>query len=65
MSKRTYELEDEVIEWIDEFANENSETKSDVVNRAVKVYAAKVQAGDWSDPRFSDTIDKRFSRSDM
>jgi len=59
---RTYKLEERVIEWIDEFADENDSKKSEVVNRAVKVYAAKIASGEINDPRFSDRIDKKFRK---
>ncbi len=65
MTKRTYEFEDSVVDWIDEFAEENDAKKSEVANRAIKFYAAKVQTGDWSDPKFKDKIDKQFDSQDM
>jgi predicted transcriptional regulator len=65
MTKRTYELEDKVVKWIDSFADENGSDKSEVANRAIKVYAAKVQSEEWSDPKFADKIDRRFDRSDV
>ena len=54
----TLRLDDETDEWLDDFSDENNSTRSDVVNRAVKVYAAKLARGDWQDPRFKDGIDK-------
>lgn len=57
-SNKTLRLDDDVDSWLDEFADENSSTRSDVVNRAVKVYAAKLQSGEWKDPKFKDKIDK-------
>lgn len=65
MTKRTYEFEDKVVDWIDSFADENDTEKSEVANRAIKVYAAKVQGDDWRDPKFKDRIDKRFEKTDV
>jgi len=59
---RTYRLEGRVIKWIDEFAEEQDESKSGVVNRAIKVYAAKLSQGEINDPKWKDQIDKRFER---
>jgi len=59
-SNKTLRLEDEVDEWLDQFSDENNSNRSDVVNRAVKVYAAKLANGEWKDPRFKDSIDQRM-----
>lgn len=55
---KTLRLDESVDEWIEDFANENSVDRSDVVNRAIKVYAAKQAKGEWNDPKFSDSIDE-------
>lgn len=58
-SNKTLRLDDEVDEWLDKFSRENNSNRSDVVNRAVKVYAAKMAKGEWVDPRFKDGIDEK------
>lgn len=62
MAKRTYELQSDTIEWIDKFSSEANVDKSEVVDRAVRVYAAKMATGEWEDPRFKDVVDKKFRR---
>lgn len=57
-SNKTLRLEDDVDEWLDKFSDENGSNRSDVVNRAVKVYAAKLAKGEWKDPKFKDSIDQ-------
>jgi len=59
-SNKTLRLDDEVDKWLDQFSDENNSNRSDVVNRAVKVYAAKLAKGEWKDPRFKDSIDQRM-----
>lgn len=59
---RTYELKPSTVDWIDKFAKENDANKKDVVERAIRVYAAKMQKGDWRDPKFKSSIDKQFER---
>lgn len=51
-----------MVDWIDEMADEQDMDKSEIVNRAVKVYAAKLASGDWKDPKISDPIDKKFEK---
>jgi hypothetical protein len=58
--KRTYSFNPKVVDWIDSFAAENNVDKSFVANRGVKVYAAKISKNEWKDPRFQDTIDRKF-----
>lgn len=57
-STKSLRLDDEVDEWLDKFSDENESNRSDVVNRAVKVYAAKLAKGEWVDPKFRDQIDQ-------
>lgn len=57
-SNKTLRLDDEVDDWLDKFSDENSAHRSDVVNRAIKVYAAKLAKGEWKDPKFKDGIDE-------
>lgn len=57
-SNKTLRIDDEVDSWVDKFAEENNVARSDVVNRAVKVYAAKLAKGEWKDPKFKDQVDK-------
>lgn len=59
---RTYSLRESTIEWIDEFSDENNVDKSDVVGRAVRVYAIKVKRGEWKDPKFEDAVDSKFGK---
>lgn len=57
-SNKTLRLDDEVDQWLDKFADENNSNRSEVVNRAVKVYAAKMAKGEWNDPKFRDGIEE-------
>ncbi len=57
-SNKTLRIDDEVDKWIDKFSDENNAHRSDVVNRAIKVYAAKLAKGEWKDPKFKDGIDE-------
>jgi len=59
-SNKTLRLDDEVDSWLDKFSNEHSVNRSDVVNRAVKVYAAKMAAGEWNDPKWGDGIERKM-----
>lgn len=59
---RTYELREDTINWIDEFSEENDADKRDVVERAIRVYAAKLAKDEWKDPKFKSSIDKQFSK---
>lgn len=56
-SNKTLRIDDEVDKWLDKFSDENNAARSDIVNRAVKVYAAKLAKGEWKDPKFKDGID--------
>lgn len=60
--QRTYNLEADVVDFIDNKTEETNMDKSELVNRAVKVYAAKLASGDWKDPKYQDDIDKMFNR---
>lgn len=52
---RTYVLRESVVHWVDNnYENMPTEKKSALVERAVQVYAAKVNSGEWSDPKFED-----------
>lgn len=62
MPYRTYSLQEDTIDWVDAFAEENDTDKSKVVDRALRVYAAKLARGDWQDPKFKDTLDRRFRK---
>lgn len=55
---KTLRLDDEVDKWLDDFSDEADVHRSDVVNRAVKVYAAKTASGEWKDPKFKDRYDQ-------
>lgn len=57
-SNATLRIDEEVDEWLNRFSDENNVSRSDVVNRAIKVYAAKLEKGDWNDPKFKDSIDQ-------
>lgn len=56
----TLRLEDDVDEWLDKFTSNRDATRSDVSNRAIKVYAAKMASGEWKDPRYQDRFDEMF-----
>lgn len=60
---RTYKLEEKVVEWIDKKSKENDLDKSKVVQRCVKVYAAKESKGEWSDPIMEDPVEEMFDRT--
>lgn len=60
--QRTYVLDNRTVDWIDEFADEQGVDKSQVVDRAIKVYAAKLTSGDISDPFWGGNIDSKFRR---
>jgi len=49
-----------VDDWLDKYSDENNSNRSDVVNRAVKVYAAKMANGEWTDSKFKDKIDQKM-----
>lgn len=51
-------MEDDVDEWLDKKAEEWSTNRSELVNRAVKVYGAKIAKGQWMDPKFRDQFDE-------
>jgi len=59
---RTYTLQESTIDWIDNFAEEVGEDKSDIVERAVRVYAMKLKRGEWKDKKFQDSIEDGFER---
>ena len=59
---RTYRLEKKTVDWVEEFADENDADYTEVVERAIRVYAAKVSSGDWKDPRFQSVIDEKFDQ---
>lgn len=55
---KTLRLEDEVDQYLDDKKEEWGASRSDIVNRAIKVYAAKMARGEWMDPKFKDKIDE-------
>lgn len=57
---RTYGLQKQTVKWIDKFAEEHNVDKTEVVERAIRVYAIKTNRGDWTDPRFSDKVENKF-----
>lgn len=56
-SNTTLRIEDEVDEYLDKKMKEWDTTRSEIVNRAIKVYAAKLASGQWQDSKFSDEYD--------
>jgi hypothetical protein len=61
MASRTYNLEAKTIDWVDKFAEEQNVSKSDVVNRAIKVYSVKLDRGEWEDDYWGrDDIEEEF-----
>jgi hypothetical protein len=60
MGKRTYDLSEGAIKWIDSFAEEHSVEKSEVVERALRVYAVKLDENEWDDDYWKDEIQKEF-----
>ncbi len=59
---RTFRITEEVDNWLDDKAEELDANKSELVQRAIKVYGAKVAKGSWTDPKFADKIDKEFGK---
>lgn len=55
---KTVRMEDDVDEWLDKKADEWDTNRSELVNRAVKVYGAKISKGQWMDPKFRDQYDE-------
>lgn len=55
---KTLRIDEEVDDWLDKFSDEADVHRSDVVNRALKVYAAKTASGEWKDPKFRDRYDQ-------
>lgn len=60
MARETHSvrLDEDVDEWLDEKSEEWGASRSDIVNRAVVVYGAKMKKGEWVDPRFRDKHDQ-------
>lgn len=62
--ERTYVLETTTVQWVDEKADEEGTDKSDVVNRAVRYYAAMLASDNgWQDDYWSDSVDDAFERN--
>ena len=61
-SNKTFSTDEEVDQWLDDFTQGEDYNRSDVMNRAVKVYAAKMASGEWNDPKFRDKIDEKFKQ---
>jgi len=57
---RTFRTEEEVDQWLDKCSEGEDFNRSDVMKRAVKVYAAKMASGEWTDPKFKDRFDQKF-----
>ena len=53
-------MEERVDDWLDSFAEEVGSDKSEVANRAIKVYATKISNGTWKDPKFKDKYDSNI-----
>ena len=58
----TLRLDEEVDEYLDKKSEEWDTNRSEIVNRALKVYAAKVAKGEWRDPKFSDKYDETMEK---
>lgn len=56
-SNSTLRLDEEIDQYLDKKKQEWDTSRSEIVNRAVKVYAAKVAKGEWKDPKFQDKYD--------
>lgn len=62
--ERTYMLERSTVDWVDNKAEEEDTDKSDVVNRAIRYYAAMLSSDNgWSDEYWSDSVDDAFERN--
>lgn len=59
-NRHTIMMDDDAWEWVAQFAEETGEHRSDVIERAVKVYAGKMASGEWVDPRYKDKYDKKI-----
>lgn len=59
-NRHTVTMEDSVWEWADEFADETDNSTSEVINRAVKVYAGKMAKGEWRDQKMVDEYDQKI-----
>lgn len=57
---KTLRLDPEVDKWLNKFSDEHGVNRSDVTNRALKVYASKLSTGQWTDPMFKDSVEKQF-----
>ena len=53
-------MEKRVDDWLETFADEVGSDKSEVANRAIKVYATKLSNGTWKDPKFKDKYDSNI-----
>lgn len=60
MGRDTYSLrlDDDVDEWLDQKADEWNTSRSEIANRALKVYGGKIAKGSWKDPKFKDQFDE-------
>jgi hypothetical protein len=61
-NRHTLTTEDKVWEWAEDIAEDSSMSTSDVITRAVKVYAGKISSGEWTDPVLKDKYDKRLEK---
>lgn len=59
--QRTYVLREDVVDWIDaNYERMPSEKKSALVERAVMVYASKLNSGEWTDSKLQEKDDDGF-----
>ncbi len=57
-NRHTIVLDDDAWDWAGKFAERTNQNRSDVIDRAVKVYAGKLARGEWTDPKYKDKYDK-------
>lgn len=54
----TLRLDQKVDDYLDKKSQEWDTSRSEIVNRAIKVYGSKVAKGEWKDPKFSDKYEE-------
>lgn len=60
--RHTVMFEGPVWDWADEFSDEVGVSRSEVINRAVKVYAGKISRGEWKDNKYQDKYDREIEK---
>lgn len=59
-SRHTVTLDDDLWSWLEKMEEKSGMNKSEILDRAGKVYAGKMASGEWKDPKLQDKYERQI-----